>query len=315
MEIRDAPKPVAAASQILVRVHATSINRADLMQRRGNYPAPAGVPKDIPGLDYAGIVEDVGGGVTRWRVGDHVMGLVGGGAYAEYIVTHEDEAMPIPEWLSFEKAAAVPEVFLTAHDSLYTQMQVAANETVLIHAVTSGVGTAALQLARERGAHVIGTGRSTTKLERALSLGLDEAFNANEVDWVDAVTKSTGGRGVDVIMDLVGGNYLAGDVIVAARLARINLVGLVAGARADLDMRMFMNKRLQLRGTVLRARSLQEKIGVVRAFEETGLPLLIAGKINPVVDAVLPMGEAPEAHRIVEDNENFGKIVLTWGRM
>jgi putative PIG3 family NAD(P)H quinone oxidoreductase len=270
------------------------------------------VPTDIPGLDYAGEVTETGADVTRWRVGDRVMGLVAGGSYAEYIVTHEDEALPIPERFSYEEAAAIPEAFLTAHDSLFTQMQLVAGETVLIHAVASGVGTAALQLARARGAHVFGTGRNAEKLERARALGLDDAFNAAEVDWVDAFSKATPGRGADVIMDLVGGNYLAGDIVAAARLGRINLVGLVAGARAELDLRMLMNKRLLVRGTMLRNRTLREKIEVARAFHETGLPLLVEGKVHPVIDAVLPMTQAPEAHRIVENNENFGKIVLAW---
>jgi NADPH2:quinone reductase len=297
---------------MLVRVRATSVNRADLLQRRGNYPPPAGVPSDIPGMDYAGVVEKLGDGVTRWRVGDRVMGLVGGGSYAEYVVTHEDEALRIPERLSFEEAAAIPEAFLTAHDALFTQMQLAAGETVVIHAVTSGVGTAGLQLAREHGAYVLGTGRSAAKLERAQGLGLDVAIDASRADWVEAVLSTTQGRGAHVIMDLVGGNYFAGDIAAATRLGRIILVGLVAGARADLDLRMLLNKRLLLRGTMLRSRTLQEKIAVTRAFEETGLPLLTQGKIVPVIDAVLPMTQAAEAHRIVENNENFGKIVLTW---
>lgn len=309
---RAVPEPKPGPTQLLVHVHATSVNRADIMQRRGNYPAPAGVPSDIPGLDYAGVVAEAGAEVTRWHIGDRVMGLVAGGSYAEMIVTHEDEALPIPERLSYEEAAAVPEVFLTAHDSLHTQMHLMEHETVLIHAVTSGVGTAALQLARAYRARVLGTGRNAGKLERARELGLAEAFNAAEVDWVEAVLKATLGHGADVIMDLVGGGYLSGDIVAAARLGRINLVGLVAGARAELDLRMLLNKRLLLRGTVLRARTLREKIEVTRAFAETGLPLLVEGTVNPVIDATLPMTEAAEAHRRVENNENFGKIVLAW---
>lgn len=307
----DVADPVPGAREILVRVHATAVNRADLLQRAGHYPAPTGVPADIPGLEYAGVVEFTGADVTRWQTGDRVMGLVGGGSYAELLVTHEDETVRIPDALDFPHAAAVPEAFMTAHDALFTQMRLAAGETLLIHAVGSGVGTAGLQLARAAGARVIGTQRSAWKLDRARALGLDVAIDCSTQDFVEIVKRETDGRGVDGVLELVGGDYLAGDIQALAVKGRILLVGLVAGASTQLDMRALLRKRATLIGTVLRARSHAEKVAVTRAFERDVLPLLAAGDIAPAIDEVLPLEDAARAHTIVHENRNFGKIVLT----
>lgn len=313
LELRDVADPMPGPREIRVRVHATAINRADLLQRAGHYPAPAGSPADIPGLEYAGVVERTGADVTRWEIGDRVMGLVGGGSYAELLVTHEDETAAIPDALDFTHAAAVPEAFITAHDALFTQMRLAAGETLLIHAVGSGVGTAGLQLAREAGARVIGTQRSAWKLERARSLGLDVAIDSSTQDFVDIVKSETDGRGVDGVLELVGGDYLAGDIEALALKGRILLVGLVAGATTQLDMRALLRKRATLIGTVLRARSHADKVAVTRAFERDVVPLLAAGRVAPVVDQVLPLADAARAHTIVHENRNFGKVVLATG--
>jgi NADPH:quinone reductase len=310
LELRDVPQPVPGPRDVLVRVRATAVNRADLLQRAGRYPAPAGVPQDIPGLEYAGTVEATGAGVTRWRAGDRVMGLVGGGSYADYIVTHEDEAVAIPSLLSFTAAAAVPEAFITAHDALLTQMRLERGETLLIHAVGSGVGTAGLQLARALGARVIGTQRSGWKLERATALGLDAAIETGGSDFADPVLELTGSSGVNGILDLVGGGYLAGNLRCIAVCGRIVIVGLVAGARHELDMRTLLSRRVTLVGTVLRSRSLAEKIAVARAFEAAVVPLLERGTIAPVVDTIFPLAEARRAHELVAENRNFGKVVL-----
>jgi putative PIG3 family NAD(P)H quinone oxidoreductase len=310
LELRAVPLPEPGAGGIRVRVHATAVNRADLLQRRGAYPAPPGVPPDVPGLEYAGVVDAVGSGVTRWRTGQRVMGLVGGGSYAEYLVTGVEEAIPVPDGMSFEDAAAVPEAFITAHDALVTQMKLAAGETLLIHAVGSGVGTAALQLARVAGARVIGTQRSSWKLERAAEFGLDTGVAVSGSAFAAAVLEATGGAGVDVVMDLVGGPWLGESVRVARTRGRIILVGLVAGATHDLDLRQLLQKRASITGTVLRTRSLAEKVDVARAFERDVLPLLAAGTVVPVVDRVLPLEDAARAHAFVEENRNFGKIVL-----
>lgn len=310
LELRDVPVPEPAAQQILVRVHATAVNRADLLQRAGSYPAPADAPQDIPGLEYAGIVAAAGPGVTRWRARDRVMGLVGGGGYAEFIVTHEDEAVRIPDAMSDEDAAAVPEAFMTAHDALFTQMRLTRGESLLIHAVGSGVGTAALQLARAARARVFGTQRTQWKLERAAMLGLDVAIDTTQSDFAVVALHETGQRGVDGILDLVGGDYLNANVRALAVRGRILLVGLVAGAKSELDMRALLRKRATIIGTVLRARSLDEKIAVTRAFARDVLPLLEQRTVRPIVDSVLPLEDAGRAHEVVGDNRNFGKIVL-----
>jgi putative PIG3 family NAD(P)H quinone oxidoreductase len=310
LQLRDVPMPLPAARQIRVRVAATAVNRADLLQRAGNYPAPPGSPKDIPGLEYAGVVDVVGEEVTGWAGGEQVMGLVGGGSYAEYIVTHEDEAVSVPASLSLEHAAAVPEAFITAHDALVTQMRLASGETLLIHAVGSGVGTAGLQLAKAIGARVFGTQRTPWKLEQATSLGLDVAIDTNAVDFADAALELTGGKGVDGILDLVGGSYLAGNLRALASKGRILLVGLVAGAQHELDMRLLLRKRASLTGTVLRARPLDEKIAATQAFARDVLPLLDNGAVHPIVAEILPLADAARAHQLVAENRNFGKVVL-----
>lgn len=310
LQLGDVATPEPGAHEVRVRVHATAINRADLLQRRGNYPPPAGVPANVPGLEYSGVVDFCGDDARRWAVGDRVMGIVGGGAYAEYVVVHEDEAIAIPDELSFEEAAAVPEAFLTAYDALQTRAHVQPGESVLIHAVASGVGTAAAQLAREFGCKVFGTARSDWKLERVEQYGVDVAIDTSRENFVDVVRAQTDGRGADVIIDLVGGDYLTGNVDCLALLGRIVLVGLVAGRSAPLDMGQVLRKRASIIGTVMRTRSLREKIDVATAFSRDVLPLLESGRVVPVIDRVLPMSEAAEAHRIVEENRNVGKIVL-----
>lgn len=313
LELREGiPLPDPGAGEVRVRVHATAVNRADLMQRAGRYPAPPGSPRDIPGLEYAGVVELSGAGVRRWRAGDRVMGIVGGGGYAEAVVVHEDEALPVPDALSLTEAAAIPEVFLTAHDALFTQASLAAGETAVVHAAGSGVGSAAVQLAHAAGARVVGTARSPWKLERARTLGLDVAVDARHQDFVEVVMAVTDGRGADVVLDLVGGDLLGRNLEAAAEGARVIVVGLVGGATAPLDMRLLMRKRALVRGTVMRARSLADKIAVARAFERDAIPLLAAGRIVPVIDRVLPAGEAARAHELLERNETFGKVVLDW---
>lgn len=317
LTMSDVAEPAPGSREIRVRVHATAVNRADLLQRAGNYPAPKDAPQNIPGLEYAGTVDGVGAGVTRWSDGDRVMGLVGGGGYAEYITTHEDEAIRVPAALSLEHAAAVPEAFITAHDALFTRMHLQSRESLLIHAVGSGVGTAALQLAKAHDAFVLGTQRSAWKLERARALGLDVAIEVGaSADFAERAVRETPSRtadrpGVDTILDLVGGNYFAGNLRAVRVLGRIAVVGLVAGAKSELDMRLLLQKRATIIGTVLRARSLAEKIEAARAFERDVVPLLESGAVTPIVDEVLPLEDAPQAHRLMGENRNFGKIVLT----
>lgn len=310
LRMGEVPRPEPGPSEVRVRVRAAGVNRAEILQRRGLYPPPPGWPADVPGLEFAGEIEAVGNRVAERAVGDRVMGLVGGGGYAEHVVVHEREAISVPERLSWEEAAAVPEVFVTAHDALFTRGRLALGESVLIHAVGSGVGTAALQLARAAGATTLGTSRTEWKLERARELGLDLPIRAGAEDFADAVLDATGGRGADLILDLVGAGYLPRNLASLATLGRIVVVGLTAGAFAEIDLGVVLRKRITMVGTSLRSRPLEEKIAAVQAFARHTLPLLADGRIRPVMDQTFPMEKAAEAHRRMEANANFGKIVL-----
>jgi putative PIG3 family NAD(P)H quinone oxidoreductase len=297
--------------EIVVRVAASGLNRADLLQRMGRYPAPAGAPADIPGLEYSGVVEAVGRGVSAWVPGDRVMGIVGGGGYAELTVTHERTAVRVPVGLDTVSAGAVPEVFMTAYDALFRQAGLSAGETVLIHAVGSGVGTAAVQLARRAGARTLGTSRTPDKLARAAELGLDAAIPGDEA-WPERVRELTGGRGVDVILDLVGGPYLPGNLSVMATLARQVVVGVPGGSVSEIDLRALMGRRASIRGTVLRARPLEEKAALARQFESRVVPGLEDGSLRPVVHETFRPEDVGKAHGAMERNENFGKLLIVW---
>jgi putative PIG3 family NAD(P)H quinone oxidoreductase len=305
---RESPQP--SRGEVRVRVRGTAVNRADLLQRMGAYPAPPDAPPDIPGLEIAGEVNAVGPGVERLKVGDRVFGLVGGGGYAEEIVSHERALALIPEGMRFEDAAAVPEAYCTAHDAIVTQAQIKSGEVLLVHAVGSGVGTAAVQLARALGATVIGTARTSDKLERAKELGMEFGIVAEGGTFADAARK-VAPDGVDVVLELVGGNYVAEDLRCIATLGRIVLVGLMAGTKGDLDLGLVLRKRARIFGTVLRARPLEEKIAAMRAFETQVVPLLARGACKPIVDCVMPLADAARAHERMQSNAGFGKIVLT----
>jgi putative PIG3 family NAD(P)H quinone oxidoreductase len=309
LQVVERPSPEPARGEVRVRVRATAINRADLLQRMGGYPAPADSPRDVPGLEIAGEVDALGPGVERWKVGDRVFGLVGGGGYAEQVVSHERALARIPDGVTFEQAAAVPEAFITAHDAIVGQAGLQGGEVLLVHAVGSGVGTAAVQLGRALGAFVVGTARHADKLERAKALGLDAGIVPDGGRFADAV-RGVAPDGAAVTLELVGGAYLDEDLRAAQLRGRIVLVGLMAGARQELDLGLILRKRLHITGTVLRARPLEEKIAAMRTFEEQVVPLLARGKIAPVVDVVLPLDKAGEAHARMASNAGFGKIVL-----
>jgi putative PIG3 family NAD(P)H quinone oxidoreductase len=312
LEMLERPKPEPGIGQIRVRVRASALNRADLMQREGNYPVPAGVPADIIGMEYAGEVDALGPSATLWKMGARVMGIVGGGGHAEFLCVHEREAMPIPQSLSWEDAAAIPEAFLTAYDALFNRLKLRTGETLLIHAVGSGVGTAGLQIARAAGMRVIGTARTAGKLERAKKLGLDVGIDASRGDWAPQVEGAIGADRVHAVLDLVGGNYLDGNLRVLAVLGRIVVVGLTAGATAQFNMGVLLRKRLTIVGTVLRARALEEKIALARDFSERWVPLFDTGRIKPVIDRVFPFSEVRAAHQLMQSNGTFGKIVMRW---
>jgi NADPH:quinone reductase len=311
IRIGEVPKPEVRPGYIRVRVRAAGLNRADLIQRRGHYAAPAGWPADIPGLEYAGEVEAVRN-VTRWTPGDRVMGLVGGGAQAELVTVHQDEALAIPDGLSYAEAAAIPEAFLTAYDALVTRGRLAAGERVLIHAVGSGVGTAAAQIAKHLGATVLGTSRSAAKLARALVYGLDHGIDTARGSFREAV-----GEPVHVVLDVLGGPAFADNLAVLAPRGRLVLLGFLAGGRFTGDLGPILRHRLEVIGTVMRARGLDERVPLVREFAERMLPLFDqriehASPLRPVLERAFPMAELPDAHRLMESNETFGKVVLTW---
>lgn len=312
LRLLDVPDPEPGEGEIRVRVAAAGINRADLLQRQGHYPAPPGFPDDVPGLEYAGTVDAVGPNVTVWTPGERVMGLVGGGAYAEYVVVAADEALAVPEGMDATTAAGTPEAFITAHDALRTRLGIRSGETLVVHAVGSGVGTAALQLAHAWGVRVIGTSRTSWKLERALELGLEQAVRPEDGAFADAVLAATGGTGASAILDLVGGDYLGENLRAAATLGRIVVVGLTRGRTTQLDLGTLLRKRVTLVGTVLRSRPGREKVAATRAFSHDAMALLARGDIAPVIHEVIPMGEAARGHALMESNETFGKLVLAW---
>jgi putative PIG3 family NAD(P)H quinone oxidoreductase len=313
LAVREVPRPEPGPGEVLVRVRASAMNRADVLQREGRYPAPAGSPPDIPGLEIAGEVVALGSGATRWAIGARVFGIVGGGAHAEYAVANQDALAEIPGGLSWEDAGAIPEAFITAHDALVTQAAMAAGETVLIHAVASGVGLAAVQIARAWGAIPFGTTRTAAKLDAARALGLEDGLVAGrDLDVLGpAVDRWTNGRGIDVTLDLVGGPYFVASAKVAASRGRLMIVGSLGGGTADFPLGLVLRKRLVIRGTVLRSRSLAEKVDATARFEREIVPLIAGGRLKPVVDSVFPLERIADAHRRMEGNESVGKIVVT----
>lgn len=312
LRVGEVADPEAGPDDVVVEVRAAGLNRADLYQRRGHYPAPPGAPDDIPGLEYAGVVAEVGRRVRDLSPGDRVMGLVGGGAYAERVATPAGMALPVPERLSLVEAAGVPEVFVTAWDALHRRLGLRMGESVLIHAVGGGVGTAALQLAAVGGASRIFGTASGPKLRAVadLELPLDVPVDYREEDFAEVVRRETNGGGVNAILDVVGGEYWDRNVASLAPRGRMVLVGLLGGRSAEVDLGAVLRNRLTVVGTVLRSRPLSEKLDLTREFRERVLPLLVGGRLRPVVDRTFPLEEASVAHRFMEENRNVGKIVL-----
>lgn len=308
----DRPDPDVPPAHVRVAVRYAGLNRADLLQRAGHYPAPRGVAADIPGLEYAGVVDAIGWGVTRFEVGDRVFGLVPGAAHASLVVAHEREVARTPACLDDREAAAVPEAFVTAYDAFFARARLVPGERVLVHACGSGVGTAAIQIAKSFGCSVVGTSRTREKLERCRALGLDHGIVPRGAAFAEEVMKATGGAGADVIVDLVGGAYVAEDLAAAAMRARIVVVGLTAGASADLNLGVLLRKRVEIIGTVLRSRPLEEKIEAARVLERSLSPLFEARRLKPIIDRVYPAADAAQAHQALGNNDSFGKILLAF---
>lgn len=313
LEIQEIPVPVCGPEDLLVRVHAAALNRADLLQRVGGYPQPGPRPAvEVPGLEFAGEVIQAGERVMGFALGERVMGLTAGGAQAEQVVIHHRLAMKVPTNLSWEEAGALPEVYITAHDAL-RQCNFVAGETVLIHAAGSGVGVAAVQIANIMGASlIVGTAGSDEKLERAKELGLNVAVNyKTQPDFAEATLAATDGRGVDAILDVIGAEYWERNMRAIAPLGRMIIVGLMGGNTTQANLGALLQKRAQVRGTTLRARPLEEKALAVRTFEKSVLPHVANGRVKVVIDRTFPLAEISDAHRYLASNANFGKVVLS----
>jgi putative PIG3 family NAD(P)H quinone oxidoreductase len=303
------PVPVPMAGEILIRVRAAGVNRPDLQQRAGAYPPPPGA-SDLPGLEAAGEVAAVGPGGSEWRVGDRVTALLPGGGYAEYALTPAAQALPVPEGLDWIRAAALPETFFTVWGNVFARGRLAAGESFLVHGGTSGIGTTAIQLAAARGARVFATAGSPEKCAACLALGAERAIDYRAEDFVAAVREATGGRGVDVILNMVGGDYFARDIKALALEGRLVTIAQMAGAVAEVNFGQIMLKRLTVTGSTLRPQSVEAKARIAAALRREVWPLLAAGRIAPVIDRTFPLAEAAAAHRYVE-GAHIGKVVLS----
>lgn len=310
LSLEEVPEPRLGEGQVAIDVRATALNRADLLQRRGLYPPPRG-ESEILGLECAGVIAAHGPGASGPPLGSRVMALLPGGGYAERVVVPERMALPIPEGLSFEQAAAIPEAFLTAQEALFTLGRVAPGDAVLVHAAAGGVGSAAVQLAHEHGARVIATAGSDEKLERVRALGADVAVNYKTADFAEAVRSATNGRGADVVLDFVGGAYWEKHASCLAVGGRVVVIGVLGGPMAEVNLAQLLMRRYQILGLVMRSRPVADKIAISQTFARNWLPRFATGKLAPVVDCVLPLAEARRAHERMEENANVGKIVLT----
>ena len=310
LTVSESAEPVAGPEEVLVRVHATALNRADLLQRMGLYPNPFPDGDEIPGLEFAGTVESCGPRVTAWKPGDTVMGIVSGGAYAEKLAVHERQAMATPPGMSLTDAAAIPEVFITAWDALVVQGGLTSGRWAMVHAGASGVGTAAIQICRAIGARVIVT-CSAGKVEACRDLGADLVVDYGSQDFVEESARATGGAGVDVILDVIGGEYVARNIVSLAVKGRIIQVGVMDSKPQVLNVGALLGKRASITGTVLRARPTEEKIAISRRFAAEMLPLFGTGQMRPVVDSVYAIDDIREAHERMATNANVGKIVVT----
>jgi len=309
LRIGEAPEPVLGAGALRLRVVATAVNRADLLQRQGLYPAPPGA-SPILGLECAGTVIEVAPGVTGWKPGDRAMALLAGGGYAEQVVVHAGSVLRVPERLSLEEAAAVPEVFLTAFLNLFEVGSLPAAGSALVHGGGSGVGTASIQLLKAAGSRVLITAGSEDKCARCLDLGADVAIDYRKENFAERVREATGGRGVDVVLDSIGAAYLEGNLGSLAIGGRLVLIGLMGGAKVEVNLAVLLAKRLYVIGSTLRTRSVEEKAAITASFERRFGADLASGRVRPIVDRVIPLEQVADAHRAMKASEHFGKIVL-----
>jgi len=303
------PRPSPDRCEVLIRVAAAGVNRPDVLQRQGRYAPPPGA-SDIPGLEVAGRIVEVGAEVSRWKPGDEVCALLPGGGYAEYAVAATELCLPVPPGFSLQEAAALPETFFTVWHNVFERGRLIAGETLLVHGGSSGIGTAAITLARARGAHVLVTAGSAQKCEACRDLGAERAIPYREQDFVAAVKEHTGGRGVDVILDIVGAPYFARNLECLAVEGRLVQIAVQGGVRAEVELHQVMQKRLTVTGSTLRPRPVPEKARIAQAVEEEVWPLLRDGRVRPVIHARFPLAEAAEAHRVMESSQHIGKLLL-----
>jgi len=303
------PVPEAGPGQLLIRVSAAGVNRPDVLQRKGMYPVPASASR-IPGLEVCGQVAAVGDGATKFKNGDQICALVNGGGYAEYAAVPEGQCLPVPDGLNVVEAAALPETFFTVWTNVFDRGDLKAGENFLVHGGSSGIGTTAIQLAKVRGATVFTTAGSKEKCSACEDLGADLAVNYREQDFVEVIREATDGRGVDVVLDMVGGDYVARNIELAALNGRIVIIASLGGRQADLNIGPIMMKCLVVTGSVLRPRSDAEKAAIAASLQEHAWPLIEAGKVKPVIHSVFPLKDVAKAHALMESSEHIGKIVL-----
>jgi len=312
LQIEDRPQPVTASTEVLVKVAAAGVNRPDVYQRKGNYPPPKGAPRDIPGLEIAGTIVAVGDKVNHWKIGDKICALVTGGGYAEYCNVPEGQCLPIPGNLSFVEAASLPETFFTVWSNVFDRGKLQTGESLLVHGGSSGIGVTAIQMATALGGKVYVTAGSDEKCKFCEDLGAIKAINYRSEDFAEAINQLTNGKGVNVILDMIGGDYTPGNISSLAEEGRLVLINAMKGKDVQIDLSQVMRKRLIITGSMLRSREIEFKSAIARSLEQHIWPLLASGKIKPVIHDVFPAKDAAKAHALMESSEHVGKIVLSF---
>lgn len=312
LQLAERPRPGCAPTEVLVKVHAAGINRPDVYQRKGNYPPPQGASVDVPGLEIAGVVEKAGAEVTRWKVGDKICALTMGGGYAEYCNVSEGQCLPIPGNLTFVEAASLPETFFTVWSNVFDRGQLTGEESLLVHGGSSGIGVTAIQMGAALGHAVYVTAGNDEKCRFCEMLGSTKAINYKTENFAEVIKQLTNGKGVDVVLDMIGGDYMAGNLTSLAEDGRLVLINAMNGRDVNIDLSIVMRKRLNITGSMLRSRNAAFKTAIARNLEKNIWPLLASGQIKPVVYKVFPAENAAGAHRLMESSEHIGKIVISW---
>lgn len=312
LQLQERPVPQYALTEVLVKINAAGVNRPDVAQRKGSYPPPPGAPKDIPGLELAGVITAVGADVEQWQVGDKVCALITGGAYAEYCNVPEGQCLPIPDNLSFEEAASLPETFFTVWSNVFDRAGLLPGEHLLVHGGSSGIGVTAIQMAKALGSTVYVTAGSAEKCKFCEDLGADKAINYKQKNFSEAISQLTNGKGVDVILDMIGGDYTPMNIQSLADDGRLVMINTMKGKDVQVDLSAVMRKRLVITGSTLRARDVAFKTAIAQKLQEHIWPLVSSGQIKPIVYKTFPAQEAAQAHQLMESSEHMGKIVLSW---